>query len=583
MWAVLKPAAQPESPAVTRLALPTEPLALGAHPCSSIVELSPDGKTLAYLVGEGAVGQLYLRHLDTLESVPVEGGERARSPFFSPDGKWIAFEAEGELRKVPVEGGKGWPICKLQPESLHGGAWREDGTIIFGDALTYSLAKVSAEGGEPEVIFKGDIGQGEVWPSWPQLMPDGKSVLFTILQGTGISKEIALLDLESGERKTVVEGGGNARYLPTGHLAYALDGSLMVVRFDPKRVEVSGPPVSALDGLLMGFPWDPPIAHFTLADNGTLAYVSGPMIATGSRLMRVGRDGSWTQIGEETTKIRGPRFSPDGRRIAISADVGDLVAQLWVYDLERDTLSRVTFEGQGWWPIWSPDGQRLAFQTLVQPEGVANIFWVPADGGTTPERLTYSSLPHYVNSFSPDGQTLILHQGDHPETKEDVLVLDLGGEAGETRPLLSSPAMEILAELSPNGRWLAYSSDESGRFEVYVRSYPDLDKKWQISPSGGIEPAWSRDGTELFYRDEQGLSLMAVDIQQEPDFRPGRPRVLLEGAYVPTIWVGRNYDVAPDGQSFLLVEQELEGIEQAQIQVVLNWFEEVQRIAPVRD
>jgi serine/threonine-protein kinase len=412
-------------------------------------------------------------------------------------------------------------------------------------------------------------------------LPGGKSVLYTAVDGAGDAVEIALLHLDTGERKTVIEGGGNSRYLPTGHLAYPLDGSLMVVPFDLDRGEIVGSPVSALDGLMMGFPWDPPIAHFTIADNGTLAFVAGPIIAAGSQLVRVDRAGATEPIGDTLKKIRGPRFSPDGRRVAVSTDYKDLTAQLWVHDLDRDTLTRLTFENQGWWPIWSPDGQRLAFTSMPPGEVVASLYWMPADGSAPPERLTHSELPLQATSFSPDGRTLILQQNDHPETAWDVMILRLDDESREPQPLLNSQFGEALAELSPNGRWLAYTSNESGRFEVYVRSFPDLDRKWQISTDGGIESAWSRDGTELFYRDEEGFRLMAVDTALEPSFRPGKPRLLFEGSFVESPGYGRNYDVAPDGQSFLMVKQEMEGIEDAQIHVVLDWLEELKRLVPV--
>jgi serine/threonine-protein kinase len=211
------------------------------------------------------------------------------------------------------------------------------------------------------------------------------------------------------------------------------------------------------------------------------------------------------------------------------------------------------------------------------PEGIAGIFTIPADGSGSAERLTQNELPQQVTGWSPDGGTLILQQLDHPETKWDVMTFRPGVDT-EAVPLLDSPFMEMLAELSPDGRWIAYTSDESGRLEVYVRSYPDLGSKWQVSTDGGIEPAWSRDGTELFYRDEAGLRMMVVDVVLEPEFRPGRPRVLFEGLFVESPWYGRNYDVAPDGQSFLMLQQDLGGIEQAELRLVLNWVEELRRV-----
>jgi len=215
----------------------------------------------------------------------------------------------------------------------------------------------------------------------------------------------------------------------------------------------------------------------------------------------------------------------------------------------------------------------------VIPEFMPQIFWMPTDGSGPPERLIQSDFPQQPNAWSPDGGTLILQQTYHPETKSDVLAFR-PGEESEARPILNLPFDEFLADLSPDGRWLAYSSNESGRVEVYVRSFPDLGGKVQISSDGGIEPAWSPDGTELFYRDEEGLRTMVVDIALEPGFSPGTPRLLFKGSFVPTPGFGRNYDVAPDGQSFVMVRQEMGGVGEAQLHVVLNWFEELKRLVP---
>jgi Tol biopolymer transport system component len=575
VWLALQ--APPPAPGlgVARFDPSSEPLALGAHPCSSILALSPDGTMLAYVSGEGASGQIYLRRLDSLESVAVEGAENAKSPFFSPDGEWLGFEAEGELRKVPVAGGKVWPIARAL--GVHGVVWLEDGTIIYG-AEDYRLMSVSAEGGTPEVLVPANRSLTEAWLIWPEVLPNGKDVVFTVLDGSGVTTSVELYSMETGTRKVLMEVGGNAQYAPSGHLVYPLDGSLMAVPFDAERGEITGAPVPVFDGLLMGFPWDPPIAHFTIADNGTLAYVSGPVLATSVSLQQVDRTGGATPIGGHLPRAQGPRFSPDGRRLALSSPSDDGRPRLWIYDLERETLSRLTLESEGWWPQWNPDGRILAFPTMV-PEGIAAIFSMPADGSGSAVRLIQNEYPQQPTGWSPDGQTLILHQNDHPETRWDVMMFRPGVDT-VAQPLLDSPAHEALGELSPDGRWLAYASDESGQFEVYVRSFPDLGNKWQISTDGGIEPAWSPDGTELFYRDEDGLMVMAVDLTLEPEFRPAMPRVLFEGRFVPTILFGRNYDVAPDGESFIMVQQEMGGIEQARLHIVLNWTEELKRLVP---
>jgi serine/threonine-protein kinase len=572
IWAFMGQSPEAGMQGVTRFRLQTQKLALGPHPCSSIVALSPDGRTMAYVAGEGTKGQIYLRRLDSPEATPVAGAEMARLPFFSPDGRWLGYEVDDKLMRVPVEGGKAWPICDVT--WAHGASWGRDGTIVVG--TEEGIGIVPADGGELELIVEpaGDLGYR--WMVWPEVLPDGRTVLYTIGDGTGGSVGIGMVDLESRETRNLLDEGGNPRYLASGHIAYPVDGSLMVVPFDLKKGELTGKPTVALDGILMGFPWDPPFAHYAVSTNGTLVYAAGPMIAVGNQLLQVSRDGSEVPVGEPARRIFGPRFSPDGRQIAMNATVGDVVAHLWIYDLERETFTHRTANRQVWWPQWTLDGEDLVFTSPIdESTGQYRLFRMPADGAAEPERIDRLEYGVQATGFSPDGRTLLVHRSEQPGTGWDVIALDLADPEREARPLLATSSDEQLAVLSPDGRWLAYASNESGHTEIYVRSYPDLATKWQVSTGGGSEPAWSPDGSELFYRDEEGLRLLAVDVALNPEFRPGKPVVVLEGAYVATVGFGRNYDIAPDGKSFLMVRQDLGGTENASLQVVLNWDEEV--------
>jgi serine/threonine-protein kinase len=568
--------ATPDRP-VRRLSLPTQTLALGTHPCSSIIELSPDGSMMAYVSGDGGLGQIYLQSLDSYEPVAVEGAEMARAPFFSPDGQWLGFEAEGRLWKVPVEGGKAWPICEAI--EVHGANWTDDGMIIYGTGEG-SLRRVSSDGGEPEVLTEADWSQDEIWLLWPEVLPNGEDVLFAVVNTDGRAVKVDLLSTSTGERRTVLEGGSNTRYLPTGHLLYAVDGSLMAVRFDADQGEIVGSPEPVIDGVLMGFPWEIDFAHFTVADNGTLVYVSGPIISTTTSLVRVDRKGAANPIGESLADVQGPRFSPDGRCIAVSARPdADQDSHIWVRDLERDTFTPLTFDRTSWWPVWTPDGERIATPSY-EPEIMGAVYWMPADGSSPPERLIYGNeYPQSPLDWSPDGGTLVLQQQMHPETASDILIFR-PGEDDEARPILEGSYDEYLADLSPDGRWLAYSSNETGQEEVFVRSFPDLGDKWQISTDGGAEPVWSPDGTELYYRTDEGRRIMVVDVVTEPSFSPGSPRLLFTGDFVQHMGFGRNYDIAPDGQSFVMVKQDLGGVEEADVRVILNWFEELKRLVP---
>jgi Tol biopolymer transport system component len=355
----------------------------------------------------------------------------------------------------------------------------------------------------------------------------------------------------------------------------------MVVPFDLESRQVTGRPVAVLDGLLMGFSMANILAHFAVADNGTLAYVSGPLVAAGSRLVHVDRSGDTAPLGQVEDRLFGPRFSPDGSRLAMWVQAGGELGQVWVRDLGRGTMTRLTLEGEGYWPVWSPDGRRIAFPRRRDSSPAVNLAWIEADGSRSAEWLTQSELSEQPTTWTPDGKTLIYHRNDHPESAWDVMALE-PTEGGEPRVLLGTRFYEMLADLSPDGRWIAYASDESGGFEVYVRSYPDLKRKWQISTGGGIEPAWSADGRELFYRDEEGRTMMAVPIATEPEFAPGRPEMLFEGDYAPNPWFGRNFDVAPDGQSFVLVEHVLPENINAELQVAVNWFTELAKLAPTQ-
>ena len=513
------------------------------------------------------------------EPVALAGAENVQTPFFSPDGAWVGFQADREIRRISVEGGKSWVICEAGYPV--GATWGPDGTIVYGDEPNFGLWRVPWDGGEPQRLTTVDREGGEYIHMNPQFLPGGDVVLFTAMDNAGLSKEVALVDLETGQRLDLFAHSGSlARYLASGHIAYGLDGSLMVVPFDLKSRQVTGRPEAVLDGLLMGYSLASFLAHLAVADNGTLTYVSGPLVAAGSRLVRVDRAGNAAPLGQvEKGSLGGPRFSPDGSRLAMWERISGDPGQVLVRDLGRDTFTRLTLEGEGYWPVWSPDGRRIAFPSRRDSSTVVDLTWIEADGSGAAEWLTHSELSEQPTTWTPDGRTLIYHRNYHPETGWDVMALEPEEEGGP-RVLLGTRFNEMLADVSPDGRFIAYASDESGRVEVYVRSYPDLARKWQISTGGGIEPAWSADGRELFYRRDKGLGMMAVPITAGPEFVPGRPEMLFEGEYLPSPGWGRNFDVAPDGQSFVMVEHVLPEDIKAELQVVVNWFEELVRLVP---
>ena len=560
---------------VIRFSLAASPLAVRGNPGTSQVAISPDGSTMAYVVGEGDAGQLYVRRLDSPKAVALAGAERARAPFFSPDGTWVGFATDRALHRISVAGGKIWTICEV--DGPVGATWSRDGTIIYGEELTFGLWQVPWNGGDPTRLTNVNRDDGEYLHCNPQILPQGDAVIFSAMDSEGGRSKVAVLDLQTGERKDLfIQEGNVTRYLVSGHIAYGQDGSLMAVAFDAGRREVVGQPAAVFDGLLMGYSLTMNLAHFAVSDNGTLVFVSGPSVAAVSRLVRVDRAGTIEPLGQVAERFFGPRYSPDGTRLVVAGQIDGDPMQIWVRDLVRGTFRKLLMEGVGYWPQWSPDGQRIAF-THVVDESRWDLALIDPEGSRPIEFITDHEFWEQALAWTPDGRTLIIQRNDLPDTAWDVMEFD-PGEGGEPRALLASSSYEMLADLSPDGRWLAYVSDESGRFEVYACSYPDLAKKRQISVDGGTEPVWSADGRELFFREENGRTMWAVPVTTTSEFVAGRPVLLFEGDFAPSPWFGRNFDVSRDGQSFIMVEQILpDGID-PELTVAVNWFTELEKL-----
>ena len=572
----LKPAPAPVVQHLSRLVVPLPPNEQLTGAIGTILALSLDGTQLAYVAGSSQ--RIYLRAFDTLEAKPLTGTEGAPSPFFSPDGQWIGFFAGGKLKKVAVSGGAVLTLCDAG--TPRGGAWGANDTIVFAPTNSGSLSQVSAAGGAPQPLTK--LKEGEINHRWPQFLPDGKTILYAIGPGGSDDAQIAAYRLDTGEQKVLIRGGTYPRYVPTGHLVYYRAGTIMAVPFDSARLEVRGTPAPAIEGV-MSTTANIGGAQFSISNTGSLVYVPGRSQAvTESTLVWVDRKGTEQLLPAPPRSYRNLRLSPDGRQAALDiTEAGKL--DIWLYDLMRDTLTRLTFEGISNFPVWTPDGKRVAYRS--QRAGLHNIFWKPADGSGGEERLTTVGVINQTpQSFSPDGRTLVYFTQD-PQTGFDLWMLSLRGER-KPQPFLQTPFNERAAWLSPDGRWLAYVSDESGRNEVYVRPFPGAGGKWQISTDGAAEVAWSPKGNELFYRTgEQREKMMVVDIQTQPSFSAGKPRQLFEGPYASNVAAGpfsADYSIAPDGQRFLMLKP-VQSAEAAptQINVVLNWFEELKQKVPV--
>jgi serine/threonine-protein kinase len=565
----LKPA--PVRP-VERVAIALPPNETLGGP-AGMVAFSPDGKRLVYSAsGTRGTSQLYLRAMEALQPMPIPGTEGAFSFFFSPDSQWIGFFQGRALKKISVSGGAAITLCSIPGNGI-GGTWSPDGIIVFGS--TSGLKKVSAAGGEPQPFTKLQSGEGA--HGWPQFLPDGKTVLFSIGMSGGIDNdEIAAQKTDSTERTILVRGGLYGRYVPTGHLLYYRAGTVIAIPFDSERLSLKGDPAPVLENVTARN--GPRTAEFSFSSTGSLAYVAGGASSEGLNLIWVDRHGMAETLPAPLRPYNYARLSPDGRQLG--AVIQD---DMWIYDLMRDTLTRFTFDravpGNAA-AVWTPDGKRVVFPSSKGGRS-PNLFWKPADGSGAEERLTTSSNPQLVGSISPDGRYVIYTDTD-PKTGGDLWVMPLDGDR-KPRVFLQTPFRESSGLISPDGRWVAYGSDESGRLEIYVRPFSGSGGKWQVSTDGGSEPAWSPKGDEIFYRTGPQLEkMMAVEIQTQPTFSAGKPRLLFEGRYLGGTGAGAHYSVSPDGQRFLMVKTPDQPQASSQINVVLNWFRELQERVPVK-
>ena len=560
----LRSSTRPPTQTIKRLAVtlpPTDQLDWG-------LALSPDGSRLVYAARRGGSEyQLYLRSISSFEATPIPGTEGGYNPFFSPDGQSVGFASKGKLKKVSLSGGVPLTLCSAS--ALRGATWAPDDTIIFAPSTGSGLYRVSAGGGSPMPLTVPDQKKGEVSHRWPEILPGGKALLFTIWAGA--DRRIALLSLKTGEQGVLVEGGTFPKYISSGHIVYAGEGGLLAVPFDLRRLVVTGSPVSVLEGMDMN-PSNGDVNLSSSAD-GSLAYVPGVSKNRKRILLWVDRKGATQTILAPPRGYMAIRLSPDGQRLAVG--ILDPNPGVWIYELERGTLARLTTSVLNPYATWTPDGKRVTLRSALN--NPFNLSWIPINGSGAEERLTTGKGLPIPGSWSPDGQVLAYSEQD-PTTGWDIWVLKLEGDR-KPRPFLQTPFNEGGAIFSPDGRWLAYQSDESGRKEIYVASFPDAGKKWQISIGGGTEPLWGRNGRELFYRD--GDKMMAADVTTKPPFAAGKPKPLFKGNFVANpfnFWP--NYDVSPDSQRFLMLQATEQEKAASQINVVLNWSEELKEKFP---
>lgn len=538
--------------------------------------ITPDGSKLIYV---GNDGSLFVRALDALTPVAVYSGARPFGLFTSPDGEWIGFrERPSTLKKVPVTGGPAVTLAAVDASMPAGATWAPDDSIILAaENPATGLERVSASGGQVEVLTRPDREQGEADHVWPEMLPDGRSVLFTItaLAGGLEAAQIAVLDLETGKRRVLMRGASHAHYVPSGHLVYGQGGALQAVAFDLDTLQTHGRPVTVTPEVAISSNGG---VNFVAAQDGTMAYLaSGGAPRT---LVWVDREGRETAIGLPPRPYFLPALSPDGTRIAVFAN--DQEGDIWLWDLNRATFARLTTApGRDVVQVWTPDSRRLIFSS--ERLGGRNLFWQAADGASAAEQLHESSSTQtqYPMAVTPDGRQLIFTD-ETLETATDLIAVELDG-IGRVTPLVQSRFDERNGALSPDGRWLAYEANDSGRFEIYVRPYPDVNRSVAVvSTAGGTKPIWTRGGQELIYVSPTG-ALMRVGVSSGSSWTSTQPSVVVkEGYFTNTIWWGRSYDVSADGEKFLLIKESGSGgsTSTTSFVVVQNWFEELKRLAP---
>ena len=507
--------------------------------------LSRDGSFVVYVADVDGERHLFCRALDRFEPRLIDGTKGAAKPFLSPDDQHVGFFADGELRKVPLAGGVPVSLCDAAG-APRGADWGDDGRIVFVSGAYHHLRRVPDSGGESTPLTTLDSAAGETGHVWPEVLPGGEAVLFTAGDQDIESFDQARIDLvltATGERRTLIEGGSFPRYAATGHIVFWREGNLLAAPFDLAGRRTVGAPRRVLEGVfgssLNGQ------SSFEISKNGTLVFAPG-VHSPGSRLVWVDRSGTVEPIGDRADAFYELSLSPDGQKLAVN--IGYANHKMWIYEFRRGSFSKLTLKADSHDPVWSPDGQRLAYALVMA--GERRVQWQPVDGSAPAVPITDgSSHPSWPTSWSADRRYL-LYVKEVPDTRRDLWLLDLE-QGGAPREFVGTEFEEFGGRFSPDGRWVAYVSNESGQDEVYVRPVSGPPARWQISSDGGSWPLWRADGGELFYR--QGEQVLAVSVKTRPGFETGPPELLFEGELVNTGSLA--YGVSPDGERFVMLQR----------------------------
>jgi serine/threonine-protein kinase len=550
--------------------------------------LSPDGRLLAFIATNTAGQvQLYLRPLNQLQATALAGTADARDPFFSPDSAWVGFFANGQLKKISIAGGPAVTLCDAP--SGRGGSWAEDDTIVFAPDTVpgTSIFRVSSAGGKPERLTT--LAPDESLHRWPQSLKGGQAVLFTAAAGAGEfdGASIVVQTVADGTRKTVHRRGYFGRYLPSGHLTYISGGTLFAAPFDLGRLEMTGQPVPVVEGVGANS-GNGATQHATSA-NGTLVYRPGLQESLLAPMTWVDRGGQTSPLRAQPSDWSNPSFSPDGKRVAMDFGGGAGNPDVWIYEWTRDIQTKLTFGGGNVKPVWTPDGNRIVFSS-TRESLVANLFWQRADGSGEAQRLTDSKVPQVAGSWHPNGHLLAFAE-QNTNTGWDIQILPVDGDEksgwkiGKPTVFLNGPFNEQEPMFSPDGRWIAYFSNEGGpTAQVFVRPFPGPGGLKQISSEGGIFPSWSRTRPELLYRSSSNGQIMVASYMSTGNSFEvvGQSRAWSSVPTLPRPRL-RPYALHTDGERLVISEAaRANTTTQGKLVFVFNFFDELRRIAPSR-
>ena len=564
----LRPAAAPAVVARVSQAFPQkQAISLGLR---GLLAISPDGAKLAYVANQ----RLFLRPLNSLEAAEISGSEGATSPFFSPDSQWLGFFAGGHTKKVPVGGGAPTTIADIEGSTA---SWGTDGTILIGSGFA-GISAISPNGSAPFVVVNPSPNM--VF-SKPEFFPDGKSFIYIRGRPSDVAElEAVVRSLDRDDTTVVLRGAQQVQYVPSGHLVYATAGNVLAIPYDVRTRRVTGDAVTM--ALKVNWSLTGSLTHIAISDTGTMVYLPAPSDPGATmRLVSVSSSGKATVLPLEARDYSDPRVSPDGRRIVVhlQGDQNDI----WVVDPTRGALSRLSFDpGEDETPAWSPDGKTIAWSSS-RADVIRGVYMRAADGSGQ-ERLAWKLDKHcHVREWLADGKSLLL-EIQNPGSGTDIWRLDISDkDKPNATPILQTPYNERNSRVSPDGRWIAYVSDESGRDEIYIQSFPTLGSKLQATSSGGDQPVWSRDGHSLFYRG--GGSMQQVSFKADASLSIGKPQALFPDRYEsPQVGGHTSYDVGPDGR-FVMIEsaqaQDNSGPQRPELVFVFNWFEELkQKVKP---